>query len=248
MALKNLTPRQRLYAKKLLVCIANKQKTITYGELALGVTAAIQTVGKDIGELSKHCVDMGLPPISGMVVNKSTQYPDIEGFGGLCKELDLYQDCKDYDELVTRCLMDIHECASWHKLASYIGEKIEGISYIPDPVATFEQSELIEEGARIQITATVYERDPANRAKCLRKWGATCQICGFDAAKVYGKEFEGLIQVHHIEPLGIVGEAHIIDPEKDLIPVCPNCHMILHAKKGGVHTPEEVKAMLKIES
>jgi predicted HNH restriction endonuclease len=31
---------------------------------------------------------------------------------------------------------------------------------------------------------------------------------------------------------------------KDLIPVCPNCHMILHSKPGGFYTVEEVKNML----
>ena len=51
--------------------------------------------------------------------------------------------------------------------------------------------------------------------------------------------------MHHIMPLGLIGEAHTIDPEKDLIPVCQNCHMILHSKKDGVYMPDEVKNMLK---
>lgn len=243
--MKSLTIRQQGYAKKLLECIATNKRKITYGELAKLFGVSPQTVGKDIGEISKLCHDLGLPLISGMVVNKDTLYPDIDGFGGLCFELNEYQEySKNYTALVSKCLDDIHSCTNWHLLADYLGIRIEGISLVKDPIVNQEQDEAIE-GARIQITATAYERNPENRAKCLSKWGTTCQICGFDAAKVYGSEFEGLIHVHHIEPLCEVGQAHTIDPENDLIPVCPNCHMILHSKKsGGVYSPDEVRSML----
>ena len=36
----------------------------------------------------------------------------------------------------------------------------------------------------------------------------------------------------------------MVNPKTDLIPVCPNCHMILHSKNDGVYSPEEVKNML----
>ena len=241
--MKPITPRQRIYAQKLLDCIAHDIQTITYKELADIVGVSAQSVGKDIGELSKHCHSLKLPPISGMVVNAQTNYPDIYGFGGLCRELELYQECSNYDELVKRCLKDIHECNKWHIFAEYLGIKVKNL-LSSDPVSKQEQSESIE-GARIQITATIYERDVENRKKCLKKWGTACQICGFDAAKKYGEEFSDMIHVHHINPLSAVGEAHIIDPENDLILVCPNCHMILHAKKNGVYKPDEVKDMLK---
>ncbi|HQM01359.1 MAG TPA: HNH endonuclease [Ruminococcus flavefaciens] len=243
--LSTITPRQRLYAQILLNCIAHNQQTTTYGVLAEAASVSAQSVGKDIGELSKHCHEMKLPPISGMVINAETKIPDFMGFGGLCRELHIYDeyDNAHYSDLVQQCLKDIHECDRWHEFADYLGLKIEGINKIPDPIAKQEQSESIE-GARIQITATIYERNSANREKCLQKWGTKCQICGFDAAAVYGIEFADLIHVHHINPLGMVGEAHSIDPEKDLIPVCPNCHMILHAKKDGVYMPDEVKSML----
>ena len=39
-----------------------------------------------------------------------------------------------------------------------------------------------------------------------------------------------------------------IDPITDLLPVCPNCHMILHSNKNsqdGIYTPEQVKEMIR---
>lgn len=35
-------------------------------------------------------------------------------------------------------------------------------------------------------------------------------------------------QVHHREPLSEVRETHEVDPIRDLVPVCPNCHAMLH--------------------
>lgn len=245
-----LTNRQLIYTKKLLQCIAVGRKTIQYGELANLCGVSARSVGRDVGEISKLCHSLGLPPISGMVVNKDTGYADPDGFGGLCAEMGEYKEYrKDFGKLIDQCLTDIHSCKKWNVLADYLGLEIEGLPFDSekeDPIASNKQDEEIE-GERIQITATAYERNPENRVKCLRRWGTTCQICGFDAAKIYGEEFVGCIHVHHIQPLSEVGEAHGIDPEKDLIPVCPNCHMILHSKKDGVFTPDEVRAMLKRE-
>lgn len=47
-------------------------------------------------------------------------------------------------------------------------------------------------------------------------------------------------QHRHRTPLQFQNEEYEVDPILDLIPVCPNCHMVLHSKKDGVYTPEEV--------
>lgn len=56
---------------------------------------------------------------------------------------------------------------------------------------------------------------------------------GLQQAMTYGPEFKNLIQVHHIVPIHTIGADYRVDPGKDLIPVCPNCHMILHSKVNG---------------
>ena len=100
------------------------------------------------------------------------------------------------------------------------------------------------EGTVKEITLDVYERNPAARKQCLARHGAVCQICGFNFASIYGRQFEGLIHVHHLTPLSNQRTKHTVKPEEDLIPVCPNCHMALHSKKDGVYTPEELKAFI----
>jgi 5-methylcytosine-specific restriction protein A len=47
---------------------------------------------------------------------------------------------------------------------------------------------------------------------------------------VYGAIAETLIHVHHVKPISEVGESYMVDPISDLIPVCPNCHAVIHLK------------------
>ena len=105
------------------------------------------------------------------------------------------------------------------------------------------EQELFKEGATSYTTLNQYERSAQAREACLAAHGTVCAVCGIDFSKVYGPEFAGMIEVHHIVPLSEIGEEYTVDPVKDLVPVCPNCHSALHSKNDGVYTVEELKAM-----
>lgn len=92
---------------------------------------------------------------------------------------------------------------------------------------------LYEEGRKRQIESNIYERNPEARKKCIEHYGAKCAVCGFEASEVYGDEFAGKIEVHHVVPISERNGSYVLDPIKDLIPVCPNCHMILHSGMNG---------------
>lgn len=84
------------------------------------------------------------------------------------------------------------------------------------------------EGKKYDVITTRYERNPVNRVLCLSKYGYNCQVCGFNFEKEYGDLGKEFIHVHHITPVSQMRESHVINPETDLIPVCPNCHAMLH--------------------
>ena len=86
------------------------------------------------------------------------------------------------------------------------------------------------EGATTLIQVTRYERDPAARTACIAHHGTRCLVCGIDFGSVYGEIGVGFIHVHHLVPLAIVSAEYVVDPVKDLAPVCPNCHAMLHRK------------------
>ena len=111
-------------------------------------------------------------------------------------------------------------------------------------VEQIENCEGKAEGKKIEVLQTRYERNAINRELCIAKNGCLCKICGFDFEKTYGSIGKGFIHVHHIVPLSTIGEEYIPNPGEDLIPVCPNCHAMLHATEPPL-LPDELIAILK---
>jgi 5-methylcytosine-specific restriction protein A len=68
---------------------------------------------------------------------------------------------------------------------------------------------------------------------CIEHNRPVCSICGFDFEEKYGPRGKGFIHVHHVIPIHQIGKEYKIDYRKDLIPVCPNCHAMLHRKFNG---------------
>ncbi|MEG0012617.1 MAG: hypothetical protein RSG75_00485, partial [Cellulosilyticaceae bacterium] len=82
------------------------------------------------------------------------------------------------------------------------------------------------------------------KKECLEYYGAICEICGFDYGYTYGEGFESKIDIHHIQA---TCEEEILlhtDPIKDLIPICHNCHCIVHSKTPP-YSVDEMRVMLK---
>jgi 5-methylcytosine-specific restriction protein A len=101
----------------------------------------------------------------------------------------------------------------------------------------------LPEGAKLRVEVNRYERSPVNRAACIEHYGLTCQCCGFDFQKVYGVLGEGYIEVHHRTPVSQLGPGYLVDPVKDLIPLCANCHAATHRAAPPL-TVDELKAVM----
>ena len=84
------------------------------------------------------------------------------------------------------------------------------------------------EGAVRKTLTTKYERSPINRALCLAAKGYSCSVCGMNFQQTYGELGREFIHVHHAVPVSKRGENYKVDPLKELFPVCPNCHAMLH--------------------
>lgn len=85
-----------------------------------------------------------------------------------------------------------------------------------------------EEGAKKRITVNAYERDPKARAACLKRHGYSCQVCGLTFQDKYGEIGKHFIHVHHKKQLAGRRSDYKVKPFLDLVPVCPNCHAMLH--------------------
>jgi len=112
------------------------------------------------------------------------------------------------------------------------------------PEEVHDNGVTLHEGAKRQIVVNTYERDPEARRRCIAHYGTSCSVCGLNFADVYGEVGEGFIHVHHLTPLSQLGQEYEIDPIRDLRPVCPNCHAVIH-RRSPAYSIKEVKIFLR---
>jgi 5-methylcytosine-specific restriction enzyme A len=122
------------------------------------------------------------------------------------------------------------------------------LSLLPLDEANMEASALFEtglpEGAKFRIEVNRYERSPINRAACIAAHGALCKACTLDFGLFYGALGEGYIVVHHIIPVSAMGGSYIVDPIVDLVPLCANCHAMVHRQDPPLRV-EELRSMIE---
>lgn len=200
-----------------------------------GNTYGISLSNQGLGDLAHVLKDNGYPPLTGLVVDTETMVPGGDFFRLYNRDIDDYnwwlevsKEAINYD---------------WTKSGIQSGTTIvPEISY-PDDL---EEGVPYNEGAVITIKVNAYERNPKARTECIRIYGAKCVVCAVDFGEKYGEDIgKGFIHVHHLFPLRFrAGEVYQIDPVKDLRPVCPNCHAMLHTSSPPMSI-EELKRRLK---
>lgn len=133
-----------------------------------------------------------------------------------------------------------------YELLNYINENFSDDFENENFPETVREPETVYEGVKKQVTVNKYERSSLARSKCIEYHGTTCKVCSMNFEEVYGEIGKGFIHVHHLIPISQIGKEYKVDYKKDLIPVCPNCHAMLHKKISGKEpTIEELKKTLK---
>lgn len=115
-----------------------------------------------------------------------------------------------------------------------------------DPMQPAENPEQeLTEGKIHQVNITKHERNKELRQLCLQHYGYICQVCGMNFEETYGEIGKSFIEVHHINPIADTDGEHVLDPQIGLIPLCSNCHSMIHrGPNGTVLTPEELKTII----
>ena len=86
----------------------------------------------------------------------------------------------------------------------------------------------LTEGGLRTVRLSKIERNRKVRKECLRHYGPTCVVCGYNFANEFGTFAEFLIHVHHLKPMAEAKSVRDVDPVSDCRPVCPNCHAVIH--------------------
>lgn len=118
------------------------------------------------------------------------------------------------------------------KLLHYINKKFYDF-YTDGYFVDISDDEGLTEGLKMKVTVERYERSVVARKKCIKEKGCFCHVCNLDFEKTYGELGKGFIHVHHIKPLSDIDGEYVVDYENDLVPLCPNCHAMIHRKLNG---------------
>lgn len=214
----------------ILVEAALKGKTVTFTEIMEELHISRRYLGDYLSHIGKKCKELGLPIITVIVV-----YKNSGKVGSGYAEFD-----PNYTKRsVAKEQKKVFSQDSWEGLSQNVVTWTNDI--VLNDVAKLSPRIVIE-GEVVDRHVLVRKRDVKLRKECLDKNGKVCLICGFDPVKLYGKGFEDIIEVHHINPINTGMRETTID---DLIPVCPNCHRVLHSKPDGVYVPDELKEFIK---
>lgn len=122
----------------------------------------------------------------------------------------------------------------------YVPQGPFALTRFPDQVT----DENYYEGAVKTVTVNAVERNPQARAACIAHYGSVCQVCEMDFAQRYGDIGLGFIHVHHLTEISSIGKEYRVDPVKDLRPLCPNCHAMIHRTRPAMSL-DALKALLK---
>ncbi|MEQ9261356.1 MAG: HNH endonuclease [Roseovarius sp.] len=104
------------------------------------------------------------------------------------------------------------------------------------------------EGSEKWVSSLYHERNSDARAKCLAIKGFNCAVCDINFGERYGAIANNFIHVHHIKPISSYVAEQTVDPEVDLVPLCPNCHAVAHMRKPEPFSVQEVRDLLGVGS
>jgi hypothetical protein len=242
----------KLYQKRarqalpILVAYAKQRECVTYLELAKKLNMSnernlnfvLGAIGNSLNNLSTK-IKLRIPIINFLVLNKKTGLPGDGVFDFWLTSKNKFNELPSSKqfEMLEKCHKEIFLFDKWDIVLANL-ELNKYDFYEPD-----HNIEAILEGGSKEHVAKIMKRNPKARIECLAHYGDKCQICDFSFNDEYGNIGKGYIQVHHLEPLSEKKEEYIINPVKDMIPVCANCHVMLH-RKTPPYTIEKLKRIM----
>lgn len=117
---------------------------------------------------------------------------------------------------------------------------------LPNDAARAEITEEIgaEEGGVFMMITKRYERNLKNRKLTVAIHGYKCKACGLLMSDKYGPVAKEFIEVHHLTPLSELKIGKLVDPKQEMVPLCPNCHRVVH-RRNPAYTLEEIQEFIR---
>ena len=104
-----------------------------------------------------------------------------------------------------------------------------------------KNQDLFLEGFRTEIRIENAYRNQKLVKDAKIEHGTNCFVCSFSFEKKYGVRGKGFIEIHHLIPIKNGQRKTTVD---DVVPVCSNCHRMLHKGKFPISI-EELKRIIE---
>ncbi|AYQ57712.1 Hnh endonuclease [Bathymodiolus thermophilus thioautotrophic gill symbiont] len=120
-------------------------------------------------------------------------------------------------------------------------------------IEIFDENATVVEGTQAIARTKVYKRSNKLRKKAIQFYTVNdrikCQACCFDFEEFYGEYGKNFIEIHHQKPVfqfdGDDLERTIKKALENVIPVCSNCHRMIHRRRDNPLTLDELKEYVR---
>lgn len=140
---------------------------------------------------------------------------------------------------------DIHDIINGFRSINHADNRDKKIEFVDENLT-------ISEGKEKIIETKSYQRSNKLRNIAIehytQKGRIKCKACCFDFESFYGEHGRGFIEIHHQKPVFMFGEDEfkktIESALQNVIPVCANCHRMIHRKTTSQLTLQELKNLI----
>jgi 5-methylcytosine-specific restriction protein A len=201
---------------------ADQAKLATFAGLSKALTSAGGKITLSINGVARDALDPALWPKNWSQMHLSVQYGPL--------------------------VLDSNDRAAVERVVVQWGGGLLGLVAALLPLDEVEtgpepESQSLPEGAKTRIEVNRYERSRLNRALSVAIHGYRCAVCEFDFFEQYGELGRDFIHIHHVIAVSKMGLGYVPNPACDLVPLCPNCHAMVHRNDPPL-TLEELRAIV----
>ena len=127
-------------------------------------------------------------------------------------------------------------------------QKIANLNLLGASNKYFIPEEEVSEGKLVTTNSKTRKRSQKLRNYAFEYYKSKnkikCEVCGFDFESTYGALGKDYIELHHIKPVSVYEEngeiSNLEEARLNLVPLCSNCHKILHRNNINVEKLKEV--------
>jgi 5-methylcytosine-specific restriction enzyme A len=244
-----------------LLCIEKNNRTITTTELIQKLRDLLHPNGEDLSILKDRSDDKFSQKVRNLVSHKTLEklgfatYEKLSNVGLLTITTEGVDFLREKFYLIEYLLVGEFSYDDTKEVLNKLEIPSKELSKTPRNIMVFDEDIIISEGNRVNKERTTYTRSKKLRDSALQYYAVegrvVCLACQFDFESMYGELGKGFIEIHHMKPIVAFEdedlERKIQDALKEVIPLCSNCHRMVHRRKGFVLSLDELSEIIKLQ-